>query len=121
VGKRVAIEEIAFFTSSARITHHACCTTGKYEGAVSCQLKSAQHDLTEKIASMQRIRCWVESHVNPDRPGLDSLSQHFAVGGVLDESTRFEIGQEWLCRHRSHSLKKRGSWRYSFPTATAYG
>jgi hypothetical protein len=55
VRKSVSVEQIAFFTTTRRISHHSGCSTSKNYWSVTEHLKTTQADLAKQVANMQRV------------------------------------------------------------------
>lgn len=57
-------------------------------------LKTSQRDLSEQVAGVQRIGRGIEPHVGRHLGTDASLRQRLAIGGVVDEATRRELGND---------------------------
>lgn len=109
--KRVSVEKISLFTAAAGIADHTCCASGKNDRPMPSQLEPTEHDLTQKISRVQRICCRIEPDIHPDRTRRESLRERRAVCRVVDETSKFKIGEQG----HGFSLASRGS-----PVSTYY-
>ena len=92
VRERLAIEQVPLFAASTWVTDHASGSAGQHHRAMSGQLETAQHHLAEQVAGVQRVGRGIESDVHTDRTRRESRFESRAIGGVVQQTARIEIG-----------------------------
>jgi len=90
----VAIEEVALVAAPARVAHHPGGPAGQGERPVPGQLEPAQRQLAEQVAEVERVGGGIETDIHPDRPVGQALGQRLEVGGVVDQPTSLQVGDD---------------------------
>ena len=67
---------------------------GQRERAVPGELEAAQEQLADEVADVQRVGGGVEADVDPDVALGEARRERVAVGGVVDQSTGVEVGEQ---------------------------
>ena len=99
----VAVEQVALLAAPAGVADHPGGAAGERERPVAGELEAAQRELAHEVAGVQRVGGRVEADVDPDRPVAEAAGEGGAVGRVVDQSTRVEVGQRSIGGHHARS------------------
>ena len=90
----VVVEQVALLGATARVADHPGRSTGQRDRPVAGVLEAAQRDQPDQVADVQAVGRRIAPVVDRDRTVGDLGPQELAIGRVVDEVARLEIGDQ---------------------------
>ena len=92
--QRRLVEEVALLAAPAGVADHAGGAAGEGDRPVAGVGEAAQHEQADEVADVQAVGGRVAPVVERDRALGEPGGQRLPVGGVVDQATGVEVGEE---------------------------